>query len=167
MNIKNLLTIQKKEDFFSKVKNKSPDDEEKQRTKEIIKIFNIKNGEDITQLCLKSNVFLLADVFEKFIKISTEEYVINPLYFVSLPGYTCQCGMKYTNLKLQTVQDEDLILTLEINIGGGITRIMGDRYKQSDENKNILYVDAKCLYGWAIYFIIKLNMIKILGWKNF
>ena len=32
----------KKEDFFSKLKNKNPDDEEIERTKEIIKIFNIK-----------------------------------------------------------------------------------------------------------------------------
>ena len=33
----------KKEDFFSKLKNKCPDDEEIERTKEIIKKFNIKN----------------------------------------------------------------------------------------------------------------------------
>ena len=30
-----------KEDFFSNLKNKCPDDEEIERTKEIIKIFNI------------------------------------------------------------------------------------------------------------------------------
>ena len=34
----------KKEDFFSKLKNKCPDNEEIQRTKEIFEIFNIKNG---------------------------------------------------------------------------------------------------------------------------
>ena len=68
-----------KEDFFSKLKNKCPDDEEIQRTKEIIKIVDIKNGEDLTHLYLKSDVILLADVFEKFNKISFEEYGINPL----------------------------------------------------------------------------------------
>ena len=35
----------KKEDFFSKLKNKCPDDEEIERTLDIIKRFNIKNGE--------------------------------------------------------------------------------------------------------------------------
>ena len=35
----------KKEDFFSKLKNKSPDDSEIERTKEIIKIFDFENGE--------------------------------------------------------------------------------------------------------------------------
>ena len=75
-----------KEDFFSKLKNKSPDDEEIQRTKEIIKLFDIKNGEELTELYLKSDVILLVEVFEKFIKLSIEEYGIIPLYCVSLPG---------------------------------------------------------------------------------
>ena len=38
----------KKEDFFSKLKNKCPDGEEIERTREIIKKFNIKNGEELT-----------------------------------------------------------------------------------------------------------------------
>ena len=39
----------KEEDFFSKLKNKCPDDEEIQRTMDIIKGFNIKNGEELTE----------------------------------------------------------------------------------------------------------------------
>ena len=58
----------KKEDFFSKLKNGNPDDEELERTKEIIKLFNIENGEELTEIYLKSDVLLLACVFEKFRK---------------------------------------------------------------------------------------------------
>ena len=86
----------KKEDFFSKLKNGYPNDEEIERTKEVIKLFNIKNGEELTEIYLKSDVLLLACVFEKFIKVSVGEFGINPLYCVSLPGYTWQCGLKYT-----------------------------------------------------------------------
>ena len=43
----------KKEDVFSKLKNKCPDDEEIQRTKEIVGIFDIKSGEQLTNLFLK------------------------------------------------------------------------------------------------------------------
>ena len=134
----------KKEDFFSKLKNKYPDDEEIHRTKEI-EIFNIKNGKELTELYLKSDVILLVDVLEKLIKISVEEYGINPLYCVSLPGYTWQCGLINNNVKLQTLQDKEMILLLENSISGGISSDMGDIYVKSDDNKKILHIDANNL----------------------
>ena len=139
-----------KEDFVSKLKNGYPDDEEIERTKKIIKLYNIKDGEELTKLYCKSDVILLTDVFEKFVKVSTKEYGINPLYCVSLPGYTYQCALKYTDIKLQTLQDKDLILLIENNIRGGISSVMADRYVKSDENKKILYIDATNLYGHSM-----------------
>ena len=40
----------KKEDFLSKLIQDFPTDEETERTKKIIKEFNIKNGEELTRL---------------------------------------------------------------------------------------------------------------------
>ena len=139
-----------KEDFYSKIKNDYPDDVEIARTREIIEIFIIKDGEQLTKLYCKSDVILLADVFEKFVKVSTEEYKINPLYCVSLPGYTYQSALKYTDIKLQTLQDKDLILLIENNIRGGISSVMGNRYVKSDENNKIIYADATNLYGHSM-----------------
>ena len=150
----------KKEDFFSKLKNDYPDDDEIERTKEIIKLFNIKDGEQLTRLYCKTDVILLADVFEKFIKVSFEEYKINPLYCVSLPGFTYQCALKYTDIKLQTLQDKDLILLIENNIRGGISSVMGDRYVKSDENKKILYMDSTNLYGHSMSQFLPYDEIK-------
>ena len=117
---------------------------------DIIKRFIIKNGEELTEIYLKSDVLLLACVFEKFIKVSVNEFGINPLYCVSLPGYTWQCGLKYTGINLQTLQDRDIILFLENNIRGGISSVMGDRYIKSGESKKILYIDANNLYGHSM-----------------
>ena len=122
-----------------KLKIKCPDDEEIERTKKIIKILDIKRGEELTGIYLKSDVLLLACVFEKFIKVTINEFGINPLYCVSLPGYTWQCGLKYTGVNLKTLQDKDLILLLENNIRGGISSVMGDRYVKSSNTKKILY----------------------------
>ena len=131
---KKLVDNLKKEDFFSKLKNECPDDEEIERTKEFIKLFYLKNGEELTKLFCKSDGILIAGVIEKFVKVSFEEYGINPLYCVSLPGYTNQCALKYTDIKLQTLQDKDLILLIENIIREGISSVMGDRYMKSDEN---------------------------------
>ena len=78
------------------MKNGYPNDEEIQRTMDVIEKFNIKNGEELTEIYLKSDVLLLACVFEKFVKVSINEFKINRLYCVSLPGYIWQCGLKYT-----------------------------------------------------------------------
>ena len=150
-----------KEVFFSKLKNKCPDYKKKERTKEIIKIFDIKDGEELTEISLKSEVLLLACVFDKFIKVSIKEYGINPLYSVSLPGYTWECGLKYTGINLPTLQDKDLILTLENNIRGGISSVMGDRYVKSDENKKITYMDATNLYGHSMIQPLPYDEIEI------
>ena len=112
--------------------------------------FIIKNGEELTEIYLKSGVLLLTCVFENFIKVSFKEFEINPLFCVSLPVYTWQCGLKYTRINLQTLQDKDMMLLLEIIIRGSISSVMGDRYIQSDENKKILYINANNLYGHSM-----------------
>ena len=139
-----------KGDYFRKLKNGYPQDSEIQRTNEIIDTFMIKTGKELTEMYLKIDVILLANVFEKFIKVSLNEYKINPLYCVSLPGYPWECGLKYTGINLQTLQDKDMILMLENNIRGGILSVMGERYVKSEENKKILYIDANNLDGWAM-----------------
>ena len=88
------------------------------------------------------------------------EFEISPLYFVSLPGYTWECGLKYTNIRLQTLQDKDMILLLENGIRGGISGVMGDRYVKSDENTNILSFDATNLYGYVMGQCLPYDEIK-------
>ena len=89
-------------------------------------------------------------MFEKFIKVSVNEFGINPLYCVSLPGYKWQCGLKYTGINYQTLQDKDMILLLEKNIRGGVSSVVGNRYVKSSDTKKILYVDANNLYGHSM-----------------
>ena len=66
----------KKEDFFSKLKDDYLNDLEIERTKEHSKLFDVKYRKGLAQLYLKSDVLLLTCVFEKFIKVSTNEYGI-------------------------------------------------------------------------------------------
>ena len=69
--------------------------------------------------------------------------------------------MNYTDTELQTLQNKDLILSLENNIGGGISSVMGDRYVKSDENKKIKYMDATNLYGHSMSQILPHDEIEM------
>ena len=99
---------------------------------------------------LKMNVLQLTDVFENYVQTSTEEYGINPFYSFSAPGYTWKAGLKLTNITLDFMKDKELLLLLENNIRGGISSIFGDRFVESNENKQILFIDGNNLYGWAM-----------------
>ena len=139
-----------KEDYWSTLTQSYPSDAYIKRTQELIDENNIKNGQELTMLYLKMDVLQLADVFENFVESSTREYKINPLYSYSLPGYTWKAGLKLTNIKLDFIKDKELLLLLENNIRGGISSVVGPRYVVSDLNKQILYIDANNLYGWAM-----------------
>ena len=115
----------------------------------------------MTRLYLKSDVTLLADVFEKFEKVSSKDYGINPLYCSSLPGFIYQYALKNTDINLQTKQDKDLILLIENIIRGGISSVMGDRYVKSDDKKTIIYMDATNLYGHSMSHLLLYDGIKM------
>ena len=99
-------------------------------------------------------------MFEKFIKVSVNEFGTNPPHCDSLPGYTWQCGLKYTRTNLQSLQDKDLVLALENNIRGGFSSVMGHRYVKSDENKKIIYMGLLIyldILWFNLYFMLKLR----------
>ena len=80
---------------------------------DIIKRFNIKTGEKLTQSFLEGDVLLHVCVFEKFSKVLVKDFCINPLHCVSLPGYTWHCGLKFKRINLQTLQNKDMIFLRE------------------------------------------------------
>ena len=121
------------------MKNKYPHEDEI--------VFDFKNGQELTRLYLKSDVNLVAYVFKTFVKVCIKEYGFIPLYCVSLPGYSYQCAQKHTDIKLQTLQDKDLILLLKTNLRGGISSVKGIRYVKWDDIKKIRCIDATNLYG--------------------
>ena len=68
----------------------SSDSERGQRTFEIIIKKYINDGKELTLLYLKSDVCLLLDFLENFIKLLIAEYEINLIHFVSVPEITWQ-----------------------------------------------------------------------------
>ena len=80
---------------------------------------------------------------------------------MSLPGYTYQCALKHTDIKLKTLQDKDLVFLIENNIREGISSVMGDRYVKSDENKKILYMDATNSYGHSMSQMLPYDEIEM------
>ena len=52
-------------------------------------------------LYLKTNVLLLADVFEKFINICLNYYGLDPCHYFSSPGSSWDAMLKMTEIELK------------------------------------------------------------------
>ena len=151
---KNLIGNLKIEDFKSSLHNKLP-------TQEEVDNFNNENshktGEDLTIEYLQNDVEILDYCMNEYVKLSMKEFKLNPLHYVSLPGYSFDCWLMSSGVTLDTIQDKQMLDDFVGAKRGGICGIMGDRYidRQSrfadnSDGKTIWYIDANNLYGYAM-----------------
>ena len=84
-----------KEEFFSKLNDCDVSDEDYEHAKKVWKEFGIKNLGEYHDLYLKSDVLLLADVFEEFRRNSLENYSLDPAWYYTSPGLSWDVVLKH------------------------------------------------------------------------
>ena len=128
-------------------------------------------------LYLKTDVLLLADVFENFRKLCLEYYKLDPCHYFSSPGLAWDAMLKMTGIKLDLITDIDMYLFIEKGLRGGISYI-SNRYSKANnkymkdydpklDSKYIMYLDADNLYGWAMCQPLPSGNFKFISEKQF
>ena len=117
--------------------------------------FHCKTFGDFMLAYLKLDVYLLADVFEEFRRMSLEQDGLEPTHFVSLPGLSFMSAFKMTGETIHLLLDPDLYSLFERGIRGGLTFVNKHRVKAKSINKGqdkiiLLYIDQNNLYGQAL-----------------
>ena len=149
-----------KEEFYSKLNDEHISEEDFYHTIRVWDTLNCKTIKDYHDLYLKSDVLLLADVFENFRKTCLKHYNLDPAHYYTSPGLAWDACLKTTKQELQLLDDYDMLMMFERGIRGGITHI-SKRYAEAnnkymktyDPQKTstyIQYLDANNLYGWAM-----------------
>ena len=150
-----------KKDFYSKLNDCGITDKEYEHAEIIWKEFEIKNLGEYHDLYLKSDVLLLADVFEEFRNICLENYSLDPAWYYTSPGLSWDALLKHSKVNLELLTDPDMLLMFEKGIRGGISMIsnrfgrannkfMEEKFDSSQPSKFISYLDANNFYGWAM-----------------
>ena len=62
----------------------------------------------------------MADVFENFRKMCLKIYQLDPARFLSAPGFAWQAALKKTEVKLELLTDNDMLLMVVKGIRGGV-----------------------------------------------
>ena len=149
-----------KEEFYSHLNDEEITDEDYQHAIKVWNTFGCKTIRDYHDLYLKSDVMLLADVFENFRKTCLHHYKLDPAHYYTSPGLAWDACLKTTGQNLELLSDYDMLMMIEKGIRGGITHI-SKRYAEANnkymknynpdvESTFIQYLDANNLYGWAM-----------------
>ena len=97
-----------KDQFCSILNDQHITNDEYKNAKKVWKVFNIKTMGEYHDLYLKSDVLLLADVFENFRKTCLQYYKLDPCHYFTSPGLSWDAMLKMTNIKLELMTDVDM-----------------------------------------------------------
>ena len=92
-------TLCGKEEFCSNLNMKDIADVDSLHAKRVCKDFEIKNLCEYHDFYLKSDTFLLADVFKNFRKMCLKICLLDSVTFLSAPGLARQVALKRTEIK--------------------------------------------------------------------
>ena len=124
--------------FFSSLKDFGIHEKEYQRAINAWKVCKIKNLGKYHDLYLKTDVLLLCDVFEKFIKTCLEYYCLDPSHYFNSPRLSWGAMLKMTGIKLEKINDINVHLFIKKGMRGGISYI-SKRYSSIKDNNTIMY----------------------------
>ena len=91
------------ENFYSKLTGEDISDCDYNHAENVWKKIECKTVGDYHDLYLKSDVLILADVFENFRKTGKEYYNLDPAHYFSCPGFAWDAMLKMTDINLKII----------------------------------------------------------------
>ena len=147
--------------FYSKLNGVGISEDDYKHATNVWNEFDINNLGEYHDLYLRTDVVLLANVFEEFRNTCMKHYGLDPANFYTSPGLEWKACLKKTEIKLELLTDPDMLLMFEAGIRGGITQAVHryaatnnkymDNYNPSNPSSYIQYLDGNNLYGWAMF----------------
>ena len=149
------------EAFYSNFNMSNVSEGDYEHVQRVWKEFRIRSLGEYHDLYLRTDVILLANVFEAFRDTCLEHYSLNPAHFYTSPGLAWKACLKKPGIRLELLTDPYMLLMFERGIRGGITQVvhryatvnnpyMGDEFDPDECTSYLQYLDANNLYGWAM-----------------
>ena len=151
-----------REAFYSQVRLEGISEEDYKHAQNVYSSFKCKDFGDYHWLYLKTDVLLLADIFENFRKMCLEHYKLDPANYLTAASLAWDAMLLKTKVELELISDPEVLAMVEKSKRGGLTfvgskryakannRRMGEQYDKDKDSSYMLYVDANNLYGHAM-----------------
>ncbi|XP_033731744.1 uncharacterized protein LOC117321436 [Pecten maximus] len=147
--------------FYSNLSKCDITEEDHEYAQKVWREMGIKNIGEYHDLYLKTDVLLLADVFENFRTMCLDYYGLDAAHFYTAPGLALSSALRMTGIHLELIKDSDMYLFFESDIRGGVSMI-SNKYAQANNShipetydpekptSYIVYTDCNNLYGKAM-----------------
>ena len=148
------------EEFYSTLTEEGISEEDYKHAQKVWETFQCKTLGDYHDLYLKTDVLLLADIFENFRSTCMQQYELDPAHYYTSPGLSWDALLKKTGVKLDLLTDYDMFLFVEKGLRGGISQSskrfakannpLVEDFDSTKPTSYIMYLDANNLYGYAM-----------------
>lgn len=148
------------EQFNSKLNDSKITVNDYEHAQKVWKLFHCKTLREYSDLYLKVDVLLLADIFENFRSTCFKTYQLDPAHYYTAPGLSFDAMLKVTKVEIELLTDHTMLNFLQNSVRGGISQC-SHRYAESNNEFSttfdpskptsyLCYLDACNLYGWAM-----------------
>ena len=169
----NELLLPNKEAFYSNLNMEDITDTDYRHANEVFKELELKKLGEYHGFYVQSDTLLLADVFENFGNMCLKVYELDRAHFLTAPGLAWQACLKKTEVKLELLTDNDMLLMVEEGIRGRMCHAIHryakannkymKNYDEKEDSSYIQFLDANNLYGWTMSQKLPANGFK---WKK-
>ena len=135
-----------KNHFYNMLKLKDITDKEYKKVKEFYENMKFKNIREYLKCYLKSDITLLADVFNNFRKIIFDNLGLDCVKYISSPSLSKDAGLKYSKCKIENIKDVSIFQFVRKSITGGLSDSILPYVKLDNENESIVYNDISSQY---------------------
>ena len=132
--------------FYNMLKLKDITDKEYRIVKEFYKDMKFKNIREYLECYLKSDITLLADVFNNFRKIIFDNLKLDCVKYISVPSLSKDAGLKYSKCKIENIKDVSIFQFIRKSVMGGLSDSINPYVKLDNENESIVYNDISSQY---------------------
>ena len=99
-----------KDSFYSTLSMSGVSKTDYEHAHKVWREFGINNMGEYHDLYLKTDVILLANIFEAFWNVCLNNYGLDPAHFYTAPGLAWKACLKKTGIRLELLLDPDMLL---------------------------------------------------------
>lgn len=108
--------------FYNRLNNSHAMDSDYAHSGNVWTSFRVEALDEYSDLYLKTDVLLLADVFENFRNHCIESYELDPSYYCTLIGFAWDAMLKYIDIKFELLTDIDMIMFVVRDIRSSLSQ---------------------------------------------